>query len=161
MLTLIHPGQLVPREDHAGNTPWPPHIHLLWWTAHMQPTICRRHRSYGRRQWWTSRPHQQTRGQSNIIWNGSQHRNEQDHDQQHEQHQCSMNDQNLEEVTSFKYLSNPVQRWHLVSRSLFQDCLSNGSNGQTNQDLAVQHRQLWKQVQSVQVSCHLHPPLRL
>ena len=28
MLTLTHPVQLVPREDHAGNTPWPPHNHL-------------------------------------------------------------------------------------------------------------------------------------
>ena len=30
MLSLTHPLKLVPREDHAGNTPWPPHIHLHW-----------------------------------------------------------------------------------------------------------------------------------
>ena len=30
-LTLPHSVQLVPREDHAGNTPWPPHIHLHRW----------------------------------------------------------------------------------------------------------------------------------
>ena len=36
--------------NHAGNTQWPPHIHLHWWKAHMQPAICRWHRSYGRLQ---------------------------------------------------------------------------------------------------------------
>ena len=40
VLTLTHPVQFVSREDHAGNTPWPPHIHLHQWKAHMQPTIC-------------------------------------------------------------------------------------------------------------------------
>ena len=40
MLTLTHSVQFVSREDHAGNTPWPPHIHLHQWKAHMQPTIC-------------------------------------------------------------------------------------------------------------------------
>ena len=30
-----------------------------------------------------------------------------------------------------------MQRWHLLSRSPPQDCLSNGSNGQTKQDLVV------------------------
>ena len=54
MLTLTHPVQLVPREDHAGNTPWPLHIHLHWWKALMQPTICWRHRSQGWQQWWTN-----------------------------------------------------------------------------------------------------------
>ena len=43
MLTLTHPVQLVPREDYEGNTPRPPHSHLHWWHARMQPTICRRH----------------------------------------------------------------------------------------------------------------------
>ena len=38
-------------------------------------------------------------------------------------------------------------------------CLSNGSNGQTKQDLAVQHHQLCKQVQILKVSYHLHPPI--
>ena len=49
---------------------------------------------------------QQTHRQSNSIWNGSQHRKEQDHNQQHEQHQCrsGLDSQKLEEVTSFKYL---------------------------------------------------------
>ena len=36
----------------------------------------------------------------------------------------SMNGQKLEEVTIF----NPVQRWHLFSRTLHQNCLSDGSN---------------------------------
>ena len=88
MLTLIQTIQLVPREDHAGDTPWPSYVHLHWWKAIMQHMICRRHRFYGRQQWWTWRPHQQTRRQSSSIWNGCQHRKEQDHDQQHEQHQC-------------------------------------------------------------------------
>ena len=38
MLTLTHPVQLVPRKDHARNTPRPPDIHLHWWKAHIQPT---------------------------------------------------------------------------------------------------------------------------
>ena len=48
-----------------------------------------------------------------------------------------------------------MQGWHLLSRNLYQDCFSNGSNGQIKQDMAVQHHQLCKQVQAVQVSCHL------
>ena len=31
MLILTHPVELVPGEDHAGNIPCPPHIHLHWW----------------------------------------------------------------------------------------------------------------------------------
>ena len=46
-------------------------------------------------------------------------------------------------------------------RNLHQNCLSNGSNGHTKQDLVVQHDQLHKQVQALPVSCHLHPPLQL
>ena len=53
--------------------------------------------------------------------------------------------------------SNPVQRRHLVSRSPHQNCISNGSNGQTKQNLAVPHYQLGKEVQALQVSCHLPP----
>ena len=64
----------------------------------------------------------------------------------------SMNGQKLEEVTSFKYLGTTLSR---------RDCLSNGRNGYTKQDLAMQHHQLCKQVQALQVCCHLHPPLRL
>ena len=51
-----------------------------------------------------------------------------------------------------------VQRGHLFSRTPHQDCLSNGSNGRTRQDLALQYHQLRKQGQAVQVSCHFHPP---
>ena len=67
----------------------------------------------------------------------------------------SMNIQKLEEVTSCRYLGAAL------CRNPYQDCLSNGSSGQTNQDQAVQHHQLHKQVQAVQVSCHLDPPLWL
>ena len=42
----------------------------------------------------------------------------------------SMNGQKLEEVTKFEVpRSNCVPRWHLLSGSPHQDCLSNGSNG--------------------------------
>ena len=44
-----------------------------------------------------------------------------------------------------------MQEWHLLRRN--QDHLSNDSNSLIKQDL--------KQVQVVQVSCHLHPPLWL
>ena len=71
MLTLAHPVQLVPREDYAGNASWTSHIHLDWWQAHMAPTICWWHWSYGWQQWWTSRPHQQTCRQNKDTWNGS------------------------------------------------------------------------------------------
>ena len=47
-----------------------------------------------------------------------------------------------------------MQGRHLLIRS--QDCLS---NGQTKQNMEVQHHQLCKQVQVLQVFCHLHPPL--
>ena len=50
-----------------------------------------------------------------------------------------------------------MQGWHLLSRNPDQNCLSNGSNGQTKQDLAVQQYQLRKQVQAVQVYCLLSP----
>ena len=60
----------------------------------------------------------------------------------------SMNSQKLEEVW-FVHVwpsdqlqvtgSNPVEGWHLLSRNPHQDCLSNGSNVQTKQDLVVQH----------------------
>ena len=49
----------------------------------------------------------------------------------------SMNNQKLEEVASFKYLCNPLQRWYALRGSPQQDCLSNGSDGQTKQDSAV------------------------
>ena len=43
-------------------------------------------------------------------------------------------------------VTNSVQGWHLLSKKQHQDCLGNGSNGQTEQDLAVLHHQLCKQV---------------
>ena len=52
----------------------------------------------------------------------------------------SMNGQKLEGVTSFNYLGAiPVQGWHLLNRSPHHECLSNGCNGHTKQDLAMQH----------------------
>ena len=54
-----------------------------------------------------------------------------------------------------------MQIWHIVSKSPHQDCLSNDSNSQPKQILAVQHHQLYKQVKALEVFCHFHPPLRL
>ena len=73
----------------------------------------------------------------------------------------SMNGQKLEEVMFQVPWSIPVQGWHMLIKSPHQDYLSNGCNGQTKQDLLVQHHQLWKHIQALQVSCHLHPPLWL
>ena len=74
----------------------------------------------------------------------------------------SMNSQKLEEVTSFKYLGATLFKdGTCYSRTPHQNCLSNGSNTQTKQDLEVQHHQFCKQVQDLQVSCHLHSPLGL
>ena len=52
--------------------------------------------------------------------------------------------------TSIKYLGEPCARMAPAQ----QDCLG---NGQTKQNLAVQLHQLHKQVEALQVSCHLHP----
>ena len=52
-------------------------------------------------------------------------------------------------------------RWHLLGRSPHHDCLSDGSNGQIKQDLAVKHHQLCKQIRALEVFCHLHPLLWL
>ena len=81
---------------------------------------------------------------------------QQDHDQVHDQHQCRYWHERSEVRRDDQFQVpgiNPVQEWHL-SRNPHQDCLSNGSNSQTKQDLAVQHHQLRKQVQGLQVSCH-------
>ena len=66
----------------------------------------------------------------------------------------------LEEVASFKYWEQPFVRMAHGQQKSASGFLSDGSNGQTKQDLAAQHHQLCKQVQAVQlqVSCHLHPP---
>ena len=57
--------------------------------------------------------------------------------------------------------SDTVQRWHLLRRHPHQDCFSNGGYSQMKVDLEVQYHQLRKQVQVVQVSCHLHLPVWL
>ena len=54
----------------------------------------------------------------------------------------SMNSQKLGEVPG----SDPVQRWHLLSRNPHQDCLSSGSYSQVKLDVAEQHYQLHKKV---------------
>ena len=63
-LTLTHPVQLVPGGNHAGNTPWPPQIHLYWWQAHMQPVIYLWHQSDWWQQWLTWSPFQQIRARA-------------------------------------------------------------------------------------------------
>ena len=52
------------------------------------------------------RPHQWTLRQSNVIWNGRQHRKEQimTDSTNYVSAEISMNGKELEEVTSFKYL---------------------------------------------------------
>ena len=52
----------------------------------MHPTIRQQHRSYGQQQWCTSRPHQQTHRA--VTYGTEVSTEKQDHDQQHEQHQC-------------------------------------------------------------------------
>ena len=95
-----------------------------------------------------------------MEWIPSQHRKEiKTNSTNNISADISTNGQKLEEVT--RAALGPVQGWRLLSRSLPQHCLSNGSNGQTKQDLVVQHHQLRRQVQALQASCHLHPPLWL
>ena len=61
----------------------------------------------------------------------------------------NMNSQKLEEVTSCDYLGATLWKDGTCSAEV------SISHGQRKQDLAVQHRPLCKQVQAVQVSCHL------
>ena len=72
-----------------------------------------------------------------------------------------MNGLKLGEVTGFKYLGAILCKDGTCLAGPHQDCLSSGSNGKTKQDLAAQHHQLCKQVQDLQVSCHLHPAVGL
>ena len=73
----------------------------------------------------------------------------------------SMKSQKLEEVTSFSSTyKQPCAKMAPALQKSESRLPGNGSNGQTRHDLAVQHHQLCKQVQALQVSCHLHPPLR-
>ena len=68
-----------------------------------------------------------------------------------------MNGQKLEQATSFKYLGATLCKdgtWSAEVRIGIAP--GYGSKGQTEQDLMVQYHQLRKQVQAVQVSCHLH-----
>ena len=51
--------------------------------------------------------------------------------------------------------NNFVQRWHLLSRRPHQEWLSNASNGETKQDLTVQHHQ-FKFYKSLVTSIHLY-----
>ena len=109
------------------DTPWPPQPSPL--VEGPYATYDLWHQFYGWQQWSTSRLHQQIHRQSYSIWNRSQHRKDQDHDQQHEQHQCRYLHE-LPEVRGGDHFqvpgSNPVQRWHLLKRNPHQDCFSNG-----------------------------------
>ena len=67
--------------------------------------------------------------QSNRVWNESQHRKEQDHDQQHKWHWCryELKQTNVRRGDQFQVPGSiPVQGWHLVSRNSHWDHLSNG-----------------------------------
>ena len=59
----------------------------------------------------------------------------------------SINGQKLEDVTSFKYLGATLCKDGTCAaevRISHQDCLTNGSNGQIKQDLALPHPQVCK-----------------
>ena len=68
----------------------------------------------------------------------------------------SMNGQKLEDVTSFKYVGA-----NLCKAAPAKQKSALGWPQQTKQDLAVQHHQLCKQFQGLQVSRHLYTPLLL
>ena len=89
MLNLTHPVQLVPRDDHAQNTPLPPEIHLLWWKAYMYATYDLPTTS----NLWVAAmvnfkisPTDSYTEQRPVEW--KQRRKEQDHNQHCKQHQC-------------------------------------------------------------------------
>ena len=88
---------------------------------------------------------------------------EQDHDQQHEQRQCSYQHERREVRGGDRLKepgNKPVQGRHRLSRNSHYNCLSNGSNGQTKQDLVMQHHQLHKQVQVLAYSEEKDPGFR-
>ena len=71
----------------------------------------------------------------------------------------SMNSQKLDEVTSLKYLAATMCKGGTCSAEVsMRIALSDGSNGQTNQDLAVQTPSA---LQASLCSCHFHPPPQL
>ena len=71
----------------------------------------------------------------------------------------SMNGQRLEEVASFKYLGVAQRKDGTCSAEVGIGIASaTAAMARLNQqDLAVQHNQLCRQVQALQVSRHLHP----
>ena len=69
-----------------------------------------------------------------------------------------MNSQKLEEVTSFKYLGATLCKNSTCSAEVR---IRIASAMAAKQNLVVHHHQLHKQVQAVQVFCHLHSPLCL
>ena len=77
----------------------------------------------------------------------------------------SMNGQKLEEMTSFKYRGATLCKNGTCSGEICIRIASAkaamASNGRIKQDLVEQHHQLNKQVQVIEVSCHLHPPVWL
>ena len=56
----------------------------------------------------------------------------------------SMSGRKLEEMTNFKYLGATLAMMAPTQQIPHQDCLSNGSNGQTKEDLAVQRHQSFR-----------------
>ena len=90
MLTLTYHVQPNPGEDHVG----PSHVHLLWAT------------------WTTAKPQQQTRRQSNGIWNGisTEKSKIMTNNMNNTSADISMDGQKLEEVISSKYLSVTLRK---------------------------------------------------
>ena len=90
MLTLAYHVQPNPGEDHVG----PSHVHLLWAT------------------WTTAKPQQQTRRQSNGIWNGisTEKSKIMTNNMNNTSADISMDGQKLEEVISSKYLSVTLRK---------------------------------------------------
>ena len=74
----------------------------------------------------------------------------------------SVNSQMLEEVTSFKYLGVTLCKDGTCSAEVrIRIASAVAAMARLDSDMAVQHHQLRKQVQTLRVSCHRHPPLWL
>ena len=150
VLTHSHPVQLAPKKD-AGN------IHD---TTHSFPLVEGPYATYSLPTsilWAASRmnlrAHQQTPRQ-NDIWKSAQGR--------------AKSWPTAQTTSEYRYIrggdqfqvlgATPCKDGTCLAEVRIKNCRS---NGQTKQDLAVQHHQLCKQGQFLQVSCHLHPPLWL
>ena len=101
-------------------------------------------------------------GQNDSIWNGSQNRKEQAHDQQHHSADISTKGYKLDEVTSFKYLRATLCKDSTCSAEVcIRIASAVAAMARLNRIWQCNTIHLCKQVQALQVPSYYHSPLQL